>query len=183
MPPFKLAALSLAPRLAATLLAVAGSAVSSPGAAVALDAPPPATKAASARAIWLTDFAAAQQKARAGRKPLFLDFTGSDWCGWCIKLDNEIFATAEFGRFAEKHLVLVKVDFPLRHPQPGAEKLQNEQLAARFQVLGYPTLILLSPDGSELGRLGYLPGGPKPFLDRLGELLAASAPLQKAPNR
>ncbi len=121
----------------------------------------------------MTDFAAAQAKAKAEGKPMLLDFTGSDWCGWCMKLDQEIFSTAEFRDYAQKHFVLVKVDFPMRKPQPAAEKAQNEQLAARFQIEGYPTLVLLAPDGKTLGNLGYISGGPKPFIEKLAGMTSS----------
>jgi thioredoxin-related protein len=125
-----------------------------------------------ATATWLTDFAAAQQKAKAGHKSLLLDFTGSDWCGWCMKLDREIFATPEFREFADKNLVLVKVDFPRQHPQSAAEQAQNQQLAAQYQVQGFPTLVVLNSDGHQAGTLGYMRGGPQPFLKALAELIA-----------
>ena len=147
--------------------------------------PDPKTPAGSAQAAaakepapvvdWLTDFDAARQKARSEGKTLLLDFTGSDWCGWCIKLEQEIFTTPEFAGFAVKHLVLVKVDFPRGKPQSAAEQRQNEQLAARFQVQGFPTLVLLKADGEPLGTLGYMRGGPEPFLKELAAVIKAGS--------
>jgi thioredoxin-related protein len=134
----------------------------------------PATKKKSDSAIWLTSFAAAQQQAKAAGKYILMDFTGSDWCPWCMRLDSEILATPEFREFADKHLVLVKVDFPRHHSQSAAEQTQNEQLAAQFQVQGYPTLVVLNPDSHELGTLGYMSGGPKTFIDELVKLIAGS---------
>jgi protein disulfide-isomerase len=121
---------------------------------------------------WTTDFDAALKKAKAERKSVLLDFTGSDWCGWCMRLDREIFATPEFKKFAGKHLVLVKIDFPRHKSQSDAEKAQNEQLAARFQVQGFPTLVVLDPDAKPSGTLGYMRGGPEPFINQLSSLIA-----------
>lgn len=89
-----------------------------------------------------------------------------------MRLDSEILTTPEFREFASAHLVLVKVDFPMHHPQSAAEQTQNKQLAAQFQVQGYPTLVMLNPDGHESGTLGYMNGGPKPFVDKLTEMIA-----------
>lgn len=132
-----------------------------------LDAATLASSPKSDSPAWLTDFAAARQKARADHKPMLLDFTGSDWCGWCMKLDHEVLSTPEFRDYAAKNLVLVKVDFPMHQTQPPAEQRQNAELQNRFQVQGYPTLVVLDSNGRQLGTLGYMPGGPKPFISQL----------------
>lgn len=111
---------------------------------------------------WGTDYKAALEQAAKANKPVLLDFTGSDWCGWCIKLDKETFSKPEFKSFAEKNLVLVEVDFPNSKPQSAAVKKQNEELQAKFGVEGFPTLVLLNSEGKEIARnVGYLAGGPK----------------------
>jgi len=113
---------------------------------------------------WLEDFEAARAIAASLRRPMLLDFTGSDWCTWCKRLDAEVFGTDEFQKFAAQNLVLVKLDFP-RQKQLSAElKRQNDALAAKFGVRGYPTVIVLSPDGAKRGQLGYQEGGPGPFI-------------------
>ena len=63
---------------------------------------------------WLTDTKTALEKARQENKAVLLDFTGSDWCGWCMKLKSEVFDQPEFAQFAQANLVLVEVDFPKR---------------------------------------------------------------------
>ena len=98
---------------------------------------------------------------------MLLDFTGSDWCGWCMKLDREIFATPEFQDYAAKKLVLVKVDFPHRRDLPLAQREQNERLAEHFDVQGFPTLVVLDAKGQFLDALGYMRGGPEPLLAKL----------------
>ena len=92
---------------------------------------------------------------------MLLDFTGSDWCGWCMKLSKDIFSQPEFKEFAAKNLVLVEVDFPARKPLADEVKARNSALAAKFGVEGFPTLVLVDASGKEVARhVGYLPGGP-----------------------
>lgn len=114
---------------------------------------------------WQTDYKAALQQAAKENKPVLLNFTGSDWCGWCIKLDKETFSQPEFQKFAEKNLVLVTVDFPNNKPQSADVKKQNGELEKKFGVEGYPTLVLVDSKGKEIARnVGYLAGGPKGFI-------------------
>ena len=110
-------------------------------------------------ADWTTDYKAALATAKTQNKLVLLDFTGSDWCGYCKLLDKEVFATSTFKDFAEKNYVLVTVDFPQQKELPGDLKQQNAALGKQFNIDGYPTLIVLDPDGKELGReTGYNPG-------------------------
>lgn len=114
--------------------------------------------------VWTTNYPAALTQARGTDSKVFLFFTGSDWCGWCKRLDREILSTPEFKAYAAKKLILVKLDFPHGIPQSDAEKAQNEQLAQRFNVEGFPTVIVLNGRGKQVGRLSYQPGGPAPFI-------------------
>ena len=125
---------------------------------------------ASAKPGWLTNFKQAQEEAKANNKLMLLDFTGSDWCGWCIKLDKEIFSKPEFKEYAVKNLVLVEVDFPRKKAQSSAEKIQNEELAVKHGIEGFPTIIVLDGDGKTVGMLGYTPGGPSAFIAELDKL-------------
>lgn len=118
---------------------------------------------------WKTDLGQAQAAAAESKRSVLLDFTGSDWCPWCIRMDKEVFERPAFADFAAKHLVLVKLDFPRSKPQPAAEKLQNQQLAQKFRIQGYPTYVLLDSTGNEVRRQeGYLPGGPVEFIRWIG---------------
>ena len=83
----------------------------------------------------------AQQEAKANNKLLLLDFTGSDWCGWCIKLNKEVFSKPEFKDYANKNLVLMEVDFPRGKSQGSDIKKQNEGLAQQYQIEGFPTAL------------------------------------------
>jgi thioredoxin-related protein len=114
---------------------------------------------------WLTDFAAAKQQAASENKKLLLDFTGSDWCGYCKLLDAEVLSTQAFKDFARDY-VLVRIDFPRSTELPPALKQQNDALAQQFQVGGFPTLLVMDSSGREITRQsGYQPGsGPQAYL-------------------
>ena len=128
-----------------------------------------ATSLRAAELSWQTDFAKASQQAAQEHKYILLDFTGSDWCPWCIKMDKEVFNQSQFSDFALKNLVLVKLDFPRKAAQTPAEKSQNEGLAKKYGIEGFPTYVLLDPSGKEVRRqVGYLQGGATSFIDWLG---------------
>lgn len=121
---------------------------------------------------WLHDFEAAKAQAKAENKPIFINFTGSDWCGWCIKLEKEVFTKKEFQEYAKQHLVLMEVDFPRKKELPAEVKAQNKALDKEFKIEGYPTLFLLDADGKKLsGDVGYREGGPAAYVEHLKELL------------
>ena len=122
---------------------------------------------------WLTDFETAKAKARAENKLLFINFTGSDWCPPCIMLHRQILSQPEFAQYAAKYLVLMEVDFPRQKEQSAEQRAANEKVADQFQIEGFPTVIVLDSQGKKLGDLGYMPGGPKPFLAALDKLRAA----------
>src|SRR5512141_2794027 len=113
---------------------------------------------------WLTDLPKAQEKAKAENKLVMLDFTGSDWCGWCIKLNKEVFSKPEFAEYASKNLVLMEGDFSRAKKQSAELKKANAALQQKYKVEGYPTIIVLNSDGKKVGELGYEPGGPKAFI-------------------
>lgn len=131
---------------------------------------------AAAEGTWMTDVPKALQKAKAEHKVVLLDFTGSDWCGWCIRFNKEVFSTPEFREYAARNLVLVEVDFPHSKKLPPELKNANQALKAKYQVSGFPTFVFLNADGKELGRQeGYREGGPKAFIGRL-EVCRKKAP-------
>jgi thioredoxin-related protein len=125
------------------------------------------TSFVSAREGWLDDFEKAKAQAKAENKKILLDFTGSDWCGWCKKLDAEVFSQQAWKDYAAKKLVLMEVDFPRGFQLPEETKKQNEKLAEKFKVQGYPTIMILSAAGTRRGELGYVPGGPEAFIKAL----------------
>lgn len=119
---------------------------------------------------WGEDYAKALAEAKSEKKLVLLDFTGSDWCGWCIKLNKEVFSQKEFKDYAKDNLVLVEVDFPNSKPQSAALKAQNQKLQKQFKIEGYPTIVVLNADGKQVGQLGYEQGGPGPFIAKLNAL-------------
>jgi len=132
-------------------------------------------QALAAEESWLTDFEKAKTEAATKKLPILADFSGSDWCGWCIKLDKEVFAKAEFLEYAKDNLVLLSLDFPARKPQDAALVKQNKALAAKYGIKGYPTVILLDATGKEIARTGYRAGGPETYIKHLQELLPKPA--------
>ena len=122
----------------------------------------------AAESTWLTDLPKAHAQAKAENKIVLLDFTGSDWCGWCIKFDKDTLSTPKFAEYAKAHLELVVVDFPNKKPQSDALKAANKALGEKYKVDGYPTFVVLNGDGKEIGRqVGYAPGGPEAFIAKL----------------
>jgi thioredoxin-related protein len=119
---------------------------------------------------WTNDYAKAVEKAKTENKSLLLDFTGSDWCGYCKLLDKEVFSTSQFRDWA-KNYVLVQVDFP-RAPLSPRLKTQNADLKAKYPLSGYPTIVIMDASGNVLARkTGYSPGsGPAAYI---GDLDAA----------
>ena len=120
---------------------------------------------------WLTDYAKALAQAKTQNRAVLIDFTGSDWCGWCMKLDREVFSLEDFKSYAAQKLVLLKIDFPRRKALPATETAQNQKLASQFKIQGFPTIVVLKPDGTKAGELGYLPGGPKAFIAELEKVV------------
>ncbi|MEP6685313.1 MAG: thioredoxin family protein [Verrucomicrobiota bacterium] len=126
--------------------------------------------AAGAESGWSTDYKLSQKEAKENHKRVLLNFTGSDWCGWCIRLQKEVFDKPEFADYAAKNLVLVELDFPARKQLSDPIRQQNMEMAQRYQIQGFPTIIVLNGDGQAVGALGYTPGGPSAFIAELEKL-------------
>lgn len=128
-----------------------------------------ATTSARAEELkWTTDLPAAIKQAKADNKMVLVNFTGSDWCGWCIRFKKDTLDTPEFAKFAKDNLVLVELDFPRKTEQPEALKQANRELQTKYNVRGFPTLVVLNGSGKEVGRQGgYLAGGPSAFIEKL----------------
>ena len=119
---------------------------------------------AAAADVWMTDYEAALAKAKKEKKFVLADFTGSDWCGWCIKLKEEVFSKPEFAEWAKENVVLLEVDFPRTKKQSDDLKKQNQDLAKEFGIQGYPTIVFLDAKGKKVGEMGYEKGGPDAWL-------------------
>ena len=125
----------------------------------------------AAEGEWLTDLAKAQAKAKADKKLVLLDFTGSDWCPPCRSLHSTVLTSAEFTKFAKARLVLVEVDFPRTKKQSPELKAANAKLEEQFKIEGYPTVIVLDAGGKELFReVGYDGTPAKGYVARLAKL-------------
>ena len=128
---------------------------------------------------WHTDMSKATDISIKENKPMFLFFTGSDWCGWCIRLQKEVFKTPEFIKWAKDNVVLVELDFPRKNEQTDAVKMQNAQLQQQLQVRGYPTVWFVSAaktaeakvNLTALGSTGYVAGGPKVWIDGANQII------------
>lgn len=122
---------------------------------------------------WLTDFEAAKKTAEEKKLPILADFSGSDWCGWCIKLDSEVFSKKEFKEFAKNNLVLFVADFPRALKQDEKTKKQNAELMKKHEVAGFPTVLLMDAEGKVFARTGYERGGAAAYVEHLKKLISA----------
>lgn len=127
---------------------------------------------------WNTNLEKAIEISKTSKKPLMLFFTGSDWCGWCKRLQAEVFFKPEFAKWAKENVVLVELDFPRRTQLPQDLQTQNNQLGQFFGVQGYPTVWFVRAskiDGKinfeKLGNTGYVAGGPPEWLRTASEIL------------
>ncbi len=120
---------------------------------------------------WESNLETALQKAKTENKAVLVNFTGSDWCQWCIKLSNEVFSQAEFEKYAEENLILVKLDFPRSIEQSNETKMYNNSLAQKYGVQGFPTVLLFNSTGELVLQTGYQPGGAATYVNHLKSYL------------
>lgn len=127
---------------------------------------------------WQTDMNKAMELSKKSHKPLLLFFTGSDWCGWCMRLQKEVMKTPEFTKWANDNVILVELDFPRNTPQTPEIKKQNMELQQTFAIQGYPTVWFVNAtkkDGKinleKLGSTGYVAGGPSAWLAGADKIL------------
>ncbi len=98
---------------------------------------------------------------------MLLEFCGSDWCGWSMKLNKEVLSQGEFKKFAKDNLVCVQLDFPKKKQLSKKQQEQNAKLAEKYKVKGYPTVIVLSPQGELVAQTGYQEGGATKYVEYL----------------
>ena len=141
--------------------------------AVALAALAAAARTSTPRGF-TDDFEAALAQAKAENKTVVAAFSGSDWCGWCKRLDKEVFSKRDFIRAATNRYVLVFIDKP-SDPTLLSERAaaQNPKLIEKYGIKGFPTVLLLDGDGQVLDELGYARGGAQNYLDILDASVAA----------
>lgn len=121
---------------------------------------------------WHTNVKEAIALGNKQKKPLLLFFTGSDWCGWCIRLQKEVLKTPEFEKWANENVILVELDYPRRTPQSTEIKKQNDELQQAFSIQGFPTICFANGTNKGgkvnfegLGNTGYVAGGPTAWLE------------------
>ncbi len=136
------------------------------------------TNSQTSSLVWHTDLVKAVDLSIKEKKPLFLFFTGSDWCGWCKRLQSEVFMKPQFQTWASKNVVLVELDFPRRTQLDPAVQQQNFEIAQMFGVRGYPTVWFVTPTKNDtqisfakIGSTGYLAGGPDIWIQEASKIL------------
>lgn len=120
---------------------------------------------------WKANLEQAMAEAKKENKAVLVNFTGSDWCKWCMKLNAEVFSQPEFKEYAEKKLVLVKLDFPNSIPQSDETKLYNNNLARRYGIQGFPTILILNSTGELVAKTGYQYGGAQNYIKHIQSFL------------
>ena len=121
--------------------------------------------------IWQTNFEKASETAKKEDKFMLVDFSGSDWCGWCVRLDEEVFSKPEFEKFAKENLVCVMLDFPQTTKLEKSLEKQNQALAKKYKVRGFPTVLILNSNGEVVEKTGYQKGGPKKYVSFIKEVI------------
>ena len=118
--------------------------------------------------IWLTDVSQAIEQSKVSGKPIFAFFTGKEWCSWCKKLERQVLSKEEFINYAKENLVLLELDFPR-----GRRNLPQKQieLARKFNIKGYPTVILMDSSTNKIAKTGYESMSPEQYVDHLKALL------------
>ena len=118
---------------------------------------------------WHTNLEKALEIAKAQDKPVLMQFSGSDWCKWCIRLNDEVLFTKEFANWAKENLVLVNLDFPRTIPQTDEVKTYNRSLMNKYGVRGFPTVLLMDKEANVVLQTGYQPGGPTTYIAHIKE--------------
>jgi protein disulfide-isomerase len=120
---------------------------------------------------WKTNLEQAVAQAKKDNKAVLVNFTGSDWCIWCKRLNSEVFSQKEFEEYASKNLVLVRLDFPRDIQQTEATKLYNNTLAQKYGIQGFPTILILNGNGDLVAKTGYQPGGAANYVKHIESFL------------
>ncbi len=123
---------------------------------------------------WTENLDQAEIKAQQNQKYIFVNFSGSDWCHWCITMEKEILNTVEFKEFAKDNLILVSIDFPKRKKQDKALKQRNDALAKEYGIRGFPSVAIIDPAGELVTITGYRRGGAKNYIKHLEQIIADS---------
>ena len=116
--------------------------------------------------VWFERYDDALAEAKASGKLVLANFTGSDWCKWCVKLENDVLETEEFEQWSTDRVVLLKLDYPRSGNQTDAIREQNDSLKKKYQITSFPTVLMLNGDGNVVGKMGYMPQ-PSAWISRV----------------
>lgn len=132
------------------------------------------TIAADQPDVWKSDYDAALKQAAAENKPVLVSISGMAWCSWCRTLEKEVFSKPEFITYAKDNLICVLLDFDRSgHATKTELARQHEPLLEKFQVEGFPTVLIMNPQGRIIQRTGYRPGGPAAYVEMIKAAVAA----------
>jgi thioredoxin-related protein len=120
---------------------------------------------------WEDNLETAIQQAKKENKAVLVNFTGSDWCIWCKRLSSEVFQQKEFEKYADESLVLVKLDFPRNIEQSAETQNYNRNLAQKYGIQGFPTILIFNSQGKLVAQTGYQPGGPEKYIEHIKSYL------------
>ena len=125
---------------------------------------------------WVESLEQAVSESDSTGKPIMFVFSGSDWCSYCQRLEQEVLQTPEFESWSSQNVIKVMVDFPQYHNLSASIARQNQNLKNHFasQLRGYPTVLLVQADGTVLGRSGYVAGGPMPWISKVDPIVRRS---------
>jgi len=120
---------------------------------------------------WESNLEQAIALAKKENKAVLVNFTGSDWCIWCKRLSSEVFQQEAFKNYADESLVLVMLDFPRNIQQSAETQTYNRNLAEKYGIQGFPTILIFDSEGKLAGQTGYLPGGPEKYIQNIKSYL------------
>jgi len=130
---------------------------------------------------WYDDYSKAEQVAAQESKPMVLLFTGSDWCGWCVRLKEDILDTPQFAQAVGNDFIFVYVDFPAQTTLPDEIAAQNRDLRTKFNVQAFPTIVVLNAKGDKLGQASFNGSeSPQEFANKLKSIAGDANGLQNA---
>lgn len=122
--------------------------------------------------LWMSDYDAALKQAAAENKPVLVSISGLEWCGWCMKLDEEVFSRREFVKYAKSNLICVLLDFDSSgHATKKKFAEQHEALLKKYQVRGFPTVIILDSKGKVIKQTGYQEGGAEKYVEMISSVI------------
>lgn len=131
----------------------------------------PDEESADTHILWSENFNEVLVKAKESNKNILINFTGSDWCPYCIKLKTEVFSKKPFEKWASENVILFECDFPRNIKQPESIKQQNSSLAQKYGISGFPTVLLIDVNGNVLARSGYRRGGSASWVEFIASQL------------